>query len=151
MGETPQEHLALLEKFGFVVGIEGFDGRFYTVRDIKKRPVELKMDNLQRYEGLPSYQNTDIKSVEAIRRLMGIPFPVRRTIMAIMVDRQKDFLKEEIRFAKAIGRPLHTFKEIWFNFELRDGRYMPVAFKVEPQDPRVYSDPSVYAFYGIRP
>lgn len=147
LGKDPASHLDQLEKIGFLIGVEGVDGRFYVVQDLKRRPVELKLDNYSKYEKLVHYENKKPESIKPVAKLMEMPFEIRRILMFLPKEREEEFLNEEMRFSKKAGRPLHTFAQIRFAFEVRGGRYEPVGQFVLPEDPRLFNDPSVYAHY----
>lgn len=127
----PKMHLDKLAKVGFIVGIEGDDGRFYTVADLKRQPAELRRDNFEKYQDAVKWENTRPDSISGVAREMGLKMNVRRILLFLPRDREEKVAQEEMRFAKEQRRALDSFRHVWFDFELRGGVYEPRAKSLE--------------------
>jgi len=133
---SPKVHMDKLTKVGFVVGIEGVDGRFYTITDLKSVPVEVRLDNYAKYKDAVQWENRVPESVMSVAKEMGLTMPVKGILLFLPKDREEKIAREEQRFAKQIRRTLKSFQHIWFDFEFRDGAYEPKAKAVEPAHAR---------------
>ncbi|MFO0967963.1 MAG: hypothetical protein U0793_20580 [Gemmataceae bacterium] len=130
----PKVHLDKLTKIGFIVGLEGADGRFYTI-DTAAKPLQPRLDTQEKYKDAVKWFNRHPPSVEGVTKEMGIGFPVKHIVLILPREREKKLIEEELRYAKSKGVAVKSFDYIWFDFQVRDGQYEPKALRVGKGNP----------------
>lgn len=126
---TPKEHADKMVAVGFIVVVKDARANYYFLHDLKRRPVELKRDNLGALKDAVKWWNQNQDSVQKLAHELRLPFEPSELIMFLPKDREDKMAAEEARFARSEGRDPQQVRETWFDFVLQDGVYEPKAIK----------------------
>lgn len=126
-----KEHAAKLAAIGVTLAIPGKNGEILVVRDLKRRPALAKSEKLRDFKDAVKWYNQRPESILGLAKELQLNFVPNMVVMLLPKDREEKMAAEEARFAQEQGRPLQAIRATWFDFQLRDGAYEPVAIKIE--------------------
>lgn len=129
---SPREHADKLAAIGVTLAIpKRTGGGFLIARDLKRRPVEVRFDDLADFKDAVKWYNTDAQSVRGLANELQLPFVPPHVILLLPKDREQKMAAEEARFAREHRRNLKTVRATWFDFRIRGGGYEPIAIRQE--------------------
>jgi hypothetical protein len=128
---TPREHADKIDTVGFILAIPSARGDFLVVRDLKRRPVQAKAENLAPYKDAIKWYNTTAPSVQGLARELGLGFQPRFVVLLLPKDREEKMAEAEARYAQSQGRSLNTIRATWFDFRLQSGTFEPIVIRQE--------------------
>ena len=135
MSGDGKEHADKLDAVGVTLAIP--DGSsFRLITDLKRRPVDARHDNLQRFKDAIHWFNVRPDSVASLARELQIPMPRdlsgRSYVMLLLPkEREQKMADVERRYAESQGRSVQNIRATWFDFRLRNGVYEPVVIRQE--------------------
>jgi hypothetical protein len=124
-----KEHANKLSAFGVTLAFPTPDGRVLFIQDLRRRPVALLPGNMDKFKDAVKWRNSEASSMRDLARELQLPFVPTMVIMLLPRDREDKMAEEEMRFAKQNGRSMQQVSATWFDFQLRNGVYEPVAIK----------------------
>jgi hypothetical protein len=126
-----KEHANKLAAIGVTLAIPSPRGDILVIRDLKRRPVSAKNESLREYKDAVKWYNQRPESIKALVKELQLPFAPNMVVMLLPKDREEKMAAEEARFAQEQGRPLNQIRATWFDFQVKDGVYEPIAIKIE--------------------
>ncbi|MBX9678639.1 MAG: hypothetical protein K2X38_07730 [Gemmataceae bacterium] len=126
-----KEHANKLAAIGVTLAVPGPRGDILVIRDLNRRPVAAKTDSLREYKDAVKWYNQRPESIRALAKELQLAFAPNMVVMLLPKEREEKMAAEEARFALEQGRPLNQIRATWFDFQLKDGVYEPVAIKIE--------------------
>lgn len=129
---APKEHAIKLDSIGFTLAIPDSTGRdFWFIRDLKRRPVELRREKVADWKDAIKWYNHDAASIQGLVQELRLPYRPTTVILLLPADREQIIAQEEFRFAQEQGRDLKSVRGTWFDFRPINGAYQPIALKME--------------------
>lgn len=129
-GETGKEHAKHLDAVGFVLGVPDGTGGVLIIRDLKRRPADLRSENLTVYKDAVRYYNTKPDSVFKLAQELRMPLPRLANgqpcfILFLPKDREQKLATVEADYTRAQGKTIEQVEGTWFGFRLENGAYQP--------------------------
>jgi len=128
---TGKEHADKLDKAGVVVAVLNPSGTYLVIRDLKRRPVEPKAENLAQFQNAVKWYNSDPASIFHLTKELQLSFVPTQVVMLLPKDREEKMAAEEERLALERGINPKLIQRTWFDFQLRNGAFEPVAIRIE--------------------
>jgi len=129
LGGNPREHATKLDVVGVILAVPDPRGEFFLIRDFKRRPAELRRENLEPFRDAVKWYNVTPASLAGLARELRLPFTPRYVVMLLPRDREQLMADAEQAYAERNGRSLKTVRETSFDFQLRDGAFQPVVIQ----------------------
>lgn len=125
----PKEHAAKLDAMGIILALPDRRGTgLLVVRDLKRRPVELRPENAAQWKDAVVWYSRNPQSVWSLAQELRIPAPPS-FILLLPKDREEIMAREERRYAESQGRDPRTIRETEFDFQLKNGAFEPVVIR----------------------
>lgn len=126
-----KEHANKLAAIGVTLAIPSPRNEILVIKDLKRRPVIAKNEPIREYKDAVKWYNQRPESIRPLAKELQLSFAPSMVVMLLPKDREEKMAAEEARFAQEQGRPLNQIRATWFDFQLKDGVYEPVAIKIE--------------------
>ena len=125
-----KEHVDKYIAMGVTVALRHPNGSLFFIQDLRRRPVELQLGNLDKYKDAVKWQNVSPVSLLNLAKELGLRFEPVQAIMLLPVDREQRMADEELRFARKLGIPVSEIEKTVFDFQLRGGQFEPVVLNM---------------------
>lgn len=131
MSGDGKEHADKLSAVGVILAIPDPSGKPLFIRDLKRRPVEVRPGDIGKFKDAVHWINNKPDSVFILARELQLPFVPKFVAMYLPREREEKMAEAERRFAQRLSRPLERVNATWFDFQLRNGVYEPVVLRQE--------------------
>jgi hypothetical protein len=99
----------------------------YVIQDLKKRPVQPRLESFDKYRDAVLWINNDRDSVFRIAKELRLSYVPSYTLLLLPKDREQAIANEETRYLKEKGIAEQEVDYVEFDFRLRNGAIEPVA------------------------
>ncbi len=127
LGNNAKEHVDQLKAIGLVVVFRAPSGVDYFVKDLNRRPVDLRQGNIKQFKDAVQWENTKVNSLVDLARELKLSFVPSKVFLFLPRDREEAIAAEEFRFAKGANNNSNNIRETHFVFRMRNGHYEPEA------------------------
>lgn len=123
---TPKEHADKLVAAGVILVVPSPRG-FLAVRDLKRRPVQLVPQDMERYKDAVYWINNVPGSVAGLADELRLGFRPAFVVMLLPTSREQEIADAEAAYAAARGRDLNSIQQTFFDFRFRGGKFEPIV------------------------
>lgn len=131
MSGDGKEHADKLSAIGVILVVLDPQDRTLVIRDLKRRPVETRWEDLAKFKDAVRWTNAKPDSVFILANELQLPFTPKCVVMFLPKDREEKMDQVEKQFARRLSRPLTTVRYTQFDFQLRNGVYEPIVVRQE--------------------
>jgi hypothetical protein len=124
-------HAEKLAAVGVTLAILDVRGQYWLIRNVDKRPVDMRRENMQQFKDAVKWYNTKQDSVFALARELQLPFVPQHVVLLLPKEREEKMAAAEAEFARHERRDLNAVQATWFDFRVRGGDFEPVVIKME--------------------
>jgi hypothetical protein len=124
-------HAEKLAAVGVTLALLDVRGQYWVIRDLDKRPVDMRRENMQQYKDAVKWYNTKQDSVFALARELQLPFVPQHVVLLLPKEREQKMAAAEAEFARHERRDLNAVQATWFDFRVQGGDFEPVVIKME--------------------
>jgi hypothetical protein len=124
-----KQHADKLAAAGVVLVVPDPSGKLLVIRDLRRRPVEPRAENLDPFKDAVLWENRKPQSTVALARELRLKWAPPIVFLLLPKDREQLMADAEQAYAEKTGRALNTVTETWFDFQLRDGGFQPVVIR----------------------
>lgn len=133
---SPREHVEKLIAAGVRVGFKDGNQQFWLIDDLKKRPVEFRLEPFDKYKDTVKWYSQDSRSVHGMAVELQMAGPPQHFVLLLPQEREQKLAEAEAQFARSKNRDLRKIEETWFDFRPVGGVFVPSIFAQVPYDPR---------------
>ncbi len=122
-----KEHVNKYLAMGVTVALQHPNGKVYFIKDLRRRPVDLRLGNMDKYENAVKWRNDLPGSMLNLAQELKLPFVPAMAVILLPQDREQKMADVELRYAQKLGLAPEAIRETKFDFQLRGGEFEPVV------------------------
>jgi len=112
----PKEHARKLLAVGAILGFYDAAGRFYTVSDLSRRPVQKNNDRAEKYANSVQWFNQSQQSIIGLAKELKLDFVPSRLLILLPKEREEIIAEKEMQYAREHGRGADNIHATYFDF-----------------------------------
>src|SRR5262249_23908868 len=124
-----KQHADKLRAAGVVLVVPDPTGKLLVIRDLGRRPVEPRAENLEPFKDAVRWENRQPQSTVALARELRLKWAPPIVFLLLPKDREQLMADAEQAYAEKNGRSLRTIQETWFDFQVRGDGFQPVVIR----------------------
>jgi hypothetical protein len=122
-----KDHVTKCVAMGAKVAVLGPDQQYYTIQDLRRRPVELRPEKLPDSKEVVMWGNNLPASIQGLAAELKLSFIPAKVVIFLPKEQEQVLADAELRHAKKAGRRVEEIQKTFFDFQLRNGHYEPVV------------------------